>query len=518
MNTNQNIIIEIDMSEDEFTRKCVDFLLSNKFNTGDSILHTVDYCFERALGKVEGINKVTFIDRLGNGTFKGVDPNFDDYITKGGFYLPWYKLDVDCLPIVNMSGNSIILPHYMSLENNFHGQPEIYIRKKALKTKSHYIIQFVRIKVCKDILVKARDLLPEHFFVFTPYLGGYKRFASENVSASEKLPYPIVLYPSALGSFIGFKRDINDKTIYFCSCMREALKNCVEMSILEKDRKRILFNNVPIEMQDILNLQNNENINNIMNSFNFADSLCHECNMAIPTYYYYIMPTEFSKIYGWYVKKQFFEYGILDFYIFFGIFYSKLILKDKCPSHIIGLFDFELIESLQELSIINKKENLGKLYNERSIEIKKKIEIMNKRIHNAVEDDVRVKFGYHKIGEEWVNETSLFYQLKQEFPDLEIVHHGRPEWLGKQHLDIWMPNWKIAIEYQGAQHFQAIERFGGEEGLLKTQERDEKKAELCKKNNVELILVNEGYFIGDVIAKIKEVYRKSSKNKIPKWD
>ena len=35
-----------------------------------------------------------------------------------------------------------------------------------------------------------------------------------------------------------------------------------------------------------------------------------------------------------------------------------------------------------------------------------------------------------KVGEGWVSETALYHQIKDTFPEEEIIHHGRPSWLG----------------------------------------------------------------------------------------
>lgn len=45
------------------------------------------------------------------------------------------------------------------------------------------------------------------------------------------------------------------------------------------------------------------------------------------------------------------------------------------------------------------------------------------------------------------------------------------------------------IEYDGAQHFQSIEWFGGEPGLEKRKIRDAVKNNYCKKNNIPLIRI-----------------------------
>ena len=48
-------------------------------------------------------------------------------------------------------------------------------------------------------------------------------------------------------------------------------------------------------------------------------------------------------------------------------------------------------------------------------------------------------------------------------------------------------NLKCLIEYQGKQHYEPIEHFGGEEQFIKQQFYDNKKRSFCKQNNIGLI-------------------------------
>ena len=52
---------------------------------------------------------------------------------------------------------------------------------------------------------------------------------------------------------------------------------------------------------------------------------------------------------------------------------------------------------------------------------------------------------------------------------------------------LYIPSIRTAIEYQGIQHYRAVEFFGGEEALLQRQELDEQKRTLCCENQVRLI-------------------------------
>jgi len=104
-----------------------------------------------------------------------------------------------------------------------------------------------------------------------------------------------------------------------------------------------------------------------------------------------------------------------------------------------------------------------------------------------IENAVRKSYGVPAIGEGWVSETVLFHRIKGILSGEEVIQHGRPEWLGRQHLDIWIPAFSLAIEYQGTQHFQPIEFFGGEQAYNALRRRDARKRRLCRQNGVRLI-------------------------------
>jgi hypothetical protein len=75
----------------------------------------------------------------------------------------------------------------------------------------------------------------------------------------------------------------------------------------------------------------------------------------------------------------------------------------------------------------------------------------------------------------------LFKVVQRLCRPYEVVHHYRGPELERLELDIWIPALKIGIEYQGEQHYEALEHWGGEDGLKKRQENDRRKRALCKK-------------------------------------
>ena len=89
------------------------------------------------------------------------------------------------------------------------------------------------------------------------------------------------------------------------------------------------------------------------------------------------------------------------------------------------------------------------------------------------------------IPTKWKSEFELYMLVKSYFEDTIYQYHN--EWLGLQSLDIFIPQINLGIEYQGIQHYQAVELFGGEEGYITRQKRDKIKKEKCKQENVKLL-------------------------------
>ena len=122
------------------------------------------------------------------------------------------------------------------------------------------------------------------------------------------------------------------------------------------------------------------------------------------------------------------------------------------------------------------------------------------------ENDARRAAGLPAIGAGWIAETQLYQRIREAFPDMAVVRHARPRWLAPQHLDIFLPDHDVGVEYQGLQHTESVDFFGGEKGFKQLQERDSRKTSLCKKNNCLLILVHPDYDPAEVIAQIKAAF------------
>ena len=92
----------------------------------------------------------------------------------------------------------------------------------------------------------------------------------------------------------------------------------------------------------------------------------------------------------------------------------------------------------------------------------------------------------------YLDEVKIAYDYQKRF-----------DWLGRQSLDFYLPEYNVGIECQGIQHFEPIERFGGDKGFKKTFERDKRKKALCEKHGVKLLyfgnVPNYDTFLGEMV-------------------
>lgn len=78
--------------------------------------------------------------------------------------------------------------------------------------------------------------------------------------------------------------------------------------------------------------------------------------------------------------------------------------------------------------------------------------------------------------------------------NIKYIQQKTFEWLrykGLLKLDFYLPDFNIAIECQGLQHFRPIELFNGKEGFEKIQKRDIIKKNLCEKNGIKILYYSD---------------------------
>lgn len=117
----------------------------------------------------------------------------------------------------------------------------------------------------------------------------------------------------------------------------------------------------------------------------------------------------------------------------------------------------------------------------------RKFEIEEGIEEKEAENKVRDIKGVARIGERWINETLLFNYIQVLFPGRNVQREASPNWLNRQRFDVYIPELRLAIEYQGQQHYVPVDLFGGKEGLKKTKQRDKEKLQRSKENGVDII-------------------------------
>jgi len=125
----------------------------------------------------------------------------------------------------------------------------------------------------------------------------------------------------------------------------------------------------------------------------------------------------------------------------------------------------------------------------------------------SLENDLRLEKGYKIVGS-FTQESILYKKLKDYFNKFKVVSQGSPTWLKPQRLDIYFPELNIGVEYQGLQHFKAVDYFGGEEGFLLSQKRDWQKRKKCNRNDCLLIEVFPNYDFNELILQIERHIKK----------
>lgn len=106
------------------------------------------------------------------------------------------------------------------------------------------------------------------------------------------------------------------------------------------------------------------------------------------------------------------------------------------------------------------------------------------------------------------NQNLLFEKLLKSFPDEKIETEYSTQWLLRQRFDIYFLNHNIAVEYNGIQHYEPVDKFGGIINFHNTIKRDKLKTKKCKENNCNIFFVKYNYNENDynsLIYNIKDI-------------
>lgn len=209
--------------------------------------------------------------------------------------------------------------------------------------------------------------------------------------------------------------------------------------------------------------------------------------------------------------------------------YSKICYKTThtnvsiiCPIH--GVFEQTASSHLQghgcpkcAIEINSSKQRLGL-----NAFLKKSVEVHGNKYDyskvNYINNSTKVCINCPIHGEFWqvpashlsgvgcplCNESKLEKKvaLKLQENNIEFVRGYKTKWLDKQHLDFYLPQYNIAIECQGEQHFKHKKCWDKvkRNSLQHRIELDKRKLELCNKHNVKVLYYSDKKYLDNIIT------------------
>lgn len=148
-------------------------------------------------------------------------------------------------------------------------------------------------------------------------------------------------------------------------------------------------------------------------------------------------------------------------------------------------YTYEDIKNITEsmgYELLSKKEEIVNEYGlvpiNTKVSIRKKCDIsVSSLIKGCVDNEYK---GEKRI-EDVLNKMNIPYIRQYRFNDCRDKN--------PLPFDFYLPEHKICIEYDGEQHFESIEHFGGDERLEDTQLKDKIKTKYCKRHKIKLIRI-----------------------------
>ena len=314
------------------------------------------------------------------------------------------------------------------------------------------------------------------------------KFAHGNIEI-ENLPYPIVHYPNHYGTFFSYSKQNKQrsKKVIMCSCNEPIIENYLEL----KRRFPEQLNANPLRMAPLdswffnneIAEKSRDAINGPLSTIEFESKICHRCNMASPKlrYCHEMYGGEFKQHFGWFINQTYLRLGI------FQRHNPRLpfpFMDDLCPNDMQSDI-FAIREAYN--AVDGKSKATGFNY---MSSIDKDVTRNQRNLERKIESITRQEFGFRKVGDGWVSETLLYQIVCRLLPNQEVIRHYRPPWLNGLELDVYIPELKLAFEYQGQQHFHSIKAWGGDKALAQLKLRDKTKKEICNRLSLMLVLID----------------------------
>lgn len=304
------------------------------------------------------------------------------------------------------------------------------------------------------------------------------------------LPKSNVHYTELHGTFLGFS-DTETSDVYFCNCCKSSIENYLKLK--EQIEQPTNSNPLRATVFDVLHFPEAIavlDLNNVEQLL-FGDELCHRCLQRTPknSFCAPMYGGRFKQSYGWYIEQNFLRAGI-------DPSNPSNYLESVCPQEIRQLLIKQSKMQIQRNTLAEKlfpdatDVQLGS-FNKDEWEVQRQLEKeitrLRRKVTKVIENLTREEFGFKKIGEQWVSETLLYQLVTELYPSQQVIRNIRPDWLENLELDIYLPELKLAFEYQGQQHYKPVKAWGGDKAFKALKQRDARKKELCQQLGIRLV-------------------------------
>ena len=102
----------------------------------------------------------------------------------------------------------------------------------------------------------------------------------------------------------------------------------------------------------------------------------------------------------------------------------------------------------------------------------------------------------------FLTENKILFEEQKKFDNLYAVKRTGMAFNVFLSYDFFIPEKNLLIEYNGRQHYEAIDYFGGKEQLKKQRHHDWLKRKYARDNNYQLLTIS---YKDDILTKLKEV-------------
>ena len=112
---------------------------------------------------------------------------------------------------------------------------------------------------------------------------------------------------------------------------------------------------------------------------------------------------------------------------------------------------------------------------------------LNLRKYHVYKDSSTKKSKHHLLARKIISETLRGYNVLEE---VKLPGSTAPHKRTVVYLDFFIPNLMLAIEVHGRQHYEYVPFFHkSKRGFALAKARDEDKAEWCRLNNIEIVIL-----------------------------